>query len=117
MKRDMDLIRAVVIKAVEGDANGAIPGYTEDEIKYHRALAVEKGLLEGRVMDDNSSMTDVPLAVIVVGVSWAGHDFIDAIESDSNWEKVKAFLKETGKQLTIETIKYAIGRLFGAGAQ
>jgi hypothetical protein len=50
------------------------------------------------------------------GVPWAGHDFIDAIESDSNWEKVKAFLKETGMQLTIETIKYAIGKLFGASA-
>lgn len=115
MKRDMDLIRAVILKAVERDANGAIPGYTEDEINYHRALAIQKGLLEGRVLEDNS-MTDIPVDVIVLGVPWAGHDFIDAIESDSNWEKVKAFLKETGKQLTIETVKFAIGRLFGAGA-
>jgi hypothetical protein len=114
MKRDMDLIRAVVLKAVEGDPNGAIPGYTEDEINYHRALAVQKGLLEGRVLDDNSSMTDIPLDVFVLGVPWAGHDFIDAIESDSNWSKVKAFLSEAGKQVTIETIKYAAQKLFGA---
>lgn len=111
----MDLIRAVVLKAAEGDANGAIPGYTEDEVNYHRALAIQKGLLEGRVLEDNS-MTDIPVDVIVLGVPWAGHDFIDAIESDSNWEKVKAFLAETGKQITIETVKYAVGRLFGAGA-
>lgn len=114
MKRDMELIRAVVLKAQGGDFHGGIPGYTDEQIKYHQALAIEKGLLEGRVMGDNSSMTDVPLVVIVLGVPWEGHDFIDAIESDSNWSKVKSFLAEAGKQVTIESIKYAAQKLFGA---
>ena len=114
MKRDMDLIRAVVLKAQNGDFYGGIPGFSDEEVKYHQALAIEKGLLEGKVLEDSSSMTDVPLAVIVLGVPWEGHDFIDAIESDSNWSKVKSFLAEAGKQVTIETIKYAVQKLFGA---
>lgn len=114
MKRDMELIRAVVLKAAEGDPNGAISGYTEDQVKYHRALAIENGLLEGKSVKNHTIMTDIPAAVMVLGVPWAGHDFIDAIESDSNWSKVKAFLSEAGKQVTIETIKYASQKLFGA---
>ncbi len=49
MKRDMELIRAVVLKAQGGDFHGGIPGYTDEEVKYHQALAIEKGLLEGKV--------------------------------------------------------------------
>ena len=51
MSPNMDLIRLVVLKACTDDPNGVIDGYGDDEIKYHRKLAIEKGLLTGFVMD------------------------------------------------------------------
>ncbi len=43
-----------------------------------------------------------------------GRDFIQGIATDTKWNKVKAFLTESGKDLTIETIKWAVLQLFDA---
>ena len=115
MKRDMDLIRAVLLKAQQSDPNGTIDGRTDDELKYHRALAIDAGLLKGSVVKDNTKGTEIPAAVMVKDLTWEGHDLLDAIENDSNWVKVKEFLRSAGKQLTIETIKFAVKQLFGIG--
>lgn len=113
MKRDMNLIRAVLIKAQQDDPNGIVEGHSKDAVKYHRALAIQKGLLSGKVQKDYSHLSQVPAAVVITGLTWEGHDFIDAIENEKDWVKVKAFLADAGKQLTIETIKFGISQLFG----
>ena len=115
MQRDMDLIRLVMLSAEAGPPYPPIEGYTQDAIKYHEMLAIEHGLLEGAVHKVHTHPTEIPGAVIVRGVTWEGHDFIDAIREDKNWTKVKSFLAEGGKQLTIETVKFAVLRLFGPG--
>lgn len=110
----MDLIRLVVLQACTDKPNGPIEGFNDDEIKYHRKLAIEKGLLEGLVRESHDKPTRIPACVVVRDVTWAGHDFIDAIKSDAHWNKVKDYLTATGKQLTIETILFAIRKLLGA---
>lgn len=112
MKRDMELIRKILITAQNGNLQGQIDGYSDDEIKYNKALAIEKGLLKGSVAQDHSKLTDIPGAVLTKGITWEGHDFIDAIESDSNWNKVKSYLKEAGKIVTIESVQLAVHQLF-----
>jgi len=116
MKRDMDLIRAVLLRAQQGDPNGVVQGYTEEEVKYHRALAIEKQLLKGRALKDHQKPTEIPAVVVVLDLTWEGHDFLDAIVSDTNWAKVKKFLADARKQVTIETVKFAIKQLFGASS-
>lgn len=112
MKRDMELIRTVLLMAESGRQNADVVGYSEDQVKYHRALAIEAGLLKGQVLKDYQSMTEIPAAVMVRDLTWGGHDFLDAIASDTNWAKVKDYLAAGGKQLTIDTIKYAVVQLF-----
>lgn len=113
MKRDMELIRLVLLKAQDDDRNGPIKGYTEDEIKYHRKQAKEAGLIEAIVLESSDKPSPVPANVVVRDLTWAGHDFIDGIQSESNWNKVKDYLRAGGKQITVETIKAAIRALFG----
>jgi hypothetical protein len=115
MKRDMELIRKVLLAVQDGRHNLPIESYSDDEIKYHRALAIEKKLVDGRIMKDNSKFSDVPAEVNVIKLTWAGHDFIDAITSDSDWQKVKDFLKDAGKQITLDTVKVAVAQLFRYG--
>lgn len=113
MKRDMELIRKILLAVQDGNPNSPIEGYSEDELKYHRALAIEADLVEGSTLKDGTKLTEVPAAVVVKKLTWAGHDFIDAIASDSNWQKVKDFLKDAGKQITLDTVKVAVAHLFG----
>jgi hypothetical protein len=109
----MELIRLVLLKAQADDPNGPIEGYTEDEISYHRKHAKEMGLLEAVILESSDRPSPVPAVAIVKDLTPAGHDFIDAIQSESNWSKVKDYLRAGGKQITIETIKAAIRALFG----
>lgn len=115
MQRDMDLIRKVVLAAEAGPPFPKIEGYTEDAIKYHQMLAIQHGLLDGAVLKVHTHPTEIPGAVVIKDVTWEGHDFIDAIREDTNWTKVKSFLADAGKQLTIETVKFAVLRLYGPG--
>lgn len=38
-------------------------------------------------------------------LSWAGHDFLDAISNETIWSKIKSSVQEVGGKVTIETIK------------
>ena len=112
MKRNIDLIRLILLETQKGNPNGEINEYDEDSLKYHRKLAIDAGLLEGKIQNNMSNTSNVPSAVFVKDLSWAGHDFLDSIESDTNWFKVKNFIQESGKTVTLETIKYGVKALF-----
>lgn len=114
MKRDMDLIRKVVLAAEAGPQFPEFDGYTKDEIKYHQMLAIEAGLLKGLIHRDSRRHTEIPAVVIIKDVTWEGHDFIQAIRDDASWGKVKKFLADSGKQASLEMIKVAVRSLFGA---
>ena len=114
--RDMEVCRAIMLAAVNGNRNGPIDGYSEDVVKYNKRLLIDKGYLKGSAGKDSTKDTDIPAYVLIKEVTWEGHDFIDAIAADSNWSKVKDFLKEEGKQITIDTIAVAVQSLFRFGA-
>lgn len=115
MIRDMELIRKIMLNVEAGDLAGGVEGYTDDTVNYHKALLAEKGLIEAGVNYPSSkdSLPDIPDLVMIKRMTWAGHDFIDGIATDTKWSKVKAFLIEAGKDVTIETIKFAAQQLFG----
>jgi hypothetical protein len=113
----MELIRKIMLD-VEGSGNlqGNVEGYHMDVLNYHKALLIEAGLLEGKSAMPLSLMpTDIPQAVIIKGITWQGHDFLEAVRADTKWHKIKGFLADAGKDLTIETIKIAAKQLFGFG--
>jgi hypothetical protein len=113
MRRDMNLVRKVLLAVEAGNQLDPIEGCSEDEVKYHKKLVIDAGLAEGTAKKDSTKATDIPAAVIIRSLTWAGHDFVDAIGDESRWAKVKAFLADAGKQVTIETVKVAVTQLFG----
>ena len=90
-----------------------IVGFTPQAIKYHQMLAIEAGLLNGTHGKYSENATEIPSFVNIQDVTWEGHNFIDAIREDNNWNKIKNYLVEQGKQLSIETILKAATILFG----
>lgn len=114
--RDMELCRTIMLEAANQNRNGPIEGYSDDAIKYNKRLLIDKGYLKGKAIKSSDADSEIPLAVFVTEITWEGHDFIDAIKDETNWVKVKDFLKDAGKQITIDTIAVAVQSLFRFGA-
>jgi hypothetical protein len=109
MKRDMDLIRALLLIVESTPANeypGDVEpeGYSEDEVLEHLEMLVDAGFLEGKPI--TSSMgTERILHMHVVRLTWEGREFVDAVRSDAIWQKTKAKVVETGGSFTIDLLK------------
>jgi hypothetical protein len=116
MVRDMDLVRKILLNVEAGNLNAGVEGYTDDAVNFHKALLIKKDLVEGTASYPTGidSRPDIPDLVMISRLTWDGHDFIQGIATDTKWSRVKAFLAESGKDLTIETIKWAVLHLFGA---
>jgi hypothetical protein len=96
LKRDMDLIREILLKI---EANPDMDGsryvtftaedfdgsYTNKQIQYHVDL-----LFEARLVDGAPSMDDPALSRL----TWEGHEFLSNIHDPGIWASVKERAKE-----------------------
>lgn len=95
MKRDMDLIRELLLKleALEmrpgaiviltrDSSELAVDGYDAAQIDYHMSLIKEVGFIEGAGSNPMSGITFRRL-------TWSGHDYLDAIRDPEIWAKTK----------------------------
>lgn len=98
MKRDMDLIREILM-AIEEDPHGFAPknieidGYTEEQIKYHAVLLGEAGLVN--VVDVTNFGSKSPEAVII-RLTWAGHEFLESARENQIWNQAKNLINKIG---------------------
>src|SRR5271168_1413728 len=98
MKRNMDLIRALLLK-VESDpppragetATGFdVAGYTDAEVLYHLDLLAQAEFVSGDAR--NSKVVDVggqPTRVALYKLTWQGHEFLDSVRDPETWKKAK----------------------------
>lgn len=90
MKRDFDLIRAILLD-FEGRPPGSIPlkfvsdDYAPEIVSAHLALLIEAGLLSGTTQDQMNG----PDHAFPTGLTWDGHDFLYSIKDPNLWEKAK----------------------------
>lgn len=98
MKRDMDLIRKLLL-AVEANEHAAAPqkieidGYTAEAIGYHAFLLGEAGLAD--VVSSTHHQRESPEARIL-HLTWAGHDFLDTARENQAWEQARDMIEKTG---------------------
>ncbi len=97
MKRDMDLIR-VMLLAAESDSSGyaskiEIPDYTEEQINYHAFLLGEAGL--AKVSSITTNYSKGPEAM-VINLTWAGHEFLDSARDNTIWNQAKDKIGKIG---------------------
>ena len=107
MKRDMDLVRKILI-AIEEHPSGYAPekleidGYSEDEIGHHVHLMGQANLLT--VVDSTHMQSTSPVA-IAGSITWTGHEFLSAAKSDSVWNQAKNRLGGTFQTVSLEVLK------------
>jgi Hypothetical protein (DUF2513) len=98
MKRDMDLVRAILL-AMEAHPFGYAPadftiaGYDQDVIGHHCWLMAQGRLITA---DETSSHGDRSPLALPGAITWQGHEFLAAARNDRVWLKVKAELKDRG---------------------
>lgn len=90
MKRDMDLVRKILLAYEENEDSGAffypkIDGYQEKIINHHRGIMCDASLLEPIY----HPRIDRYEGILGYRITWFGHDFLDASREETRWNKAK----------------------------
>lgn len=118
MKRDMELVRLILLKIEEEYSSTAISnlnisGYDMETVAYHCKILNEAGLIS----DYGARYADNSLRSFGVGsLTWEGNDFLDKIRDNSQWKKVKDVIVQKGPPV-IETIKTISSAFVTAAAE
>ena len=127
MKRDMDLIRTLLLKLEEyhlgvgevhsihyADEFFKIDGHDLDEVIYNA------NLLEGAGFINAPHHSGGAASLGFAGLTWSGHEFLDDIRNPEAWGKTKAAMKKVGgfgldiaAQLTKQFVKDGLKQHFG----
>lgn len=101
MKRNMDLIRLLLLE-IEGEPPAPnLSTYTEEQKLYHKRILIESGLLRG-VFDCNDDGTNP--VVFVSGLTWRGHEFLDTARNESVWKQAMERIKDAGVQVALPVL-------------
>lgn len=111
MKRDMDLCRKILL-AIEGDRFGAFHKENDHSmVSYHTWLLIDAGLVEGKAINFSSKTGKYPTGAVPEGLTWAGHDFLDAARNDTHWNRAKDVVIGATGGLSIELLKVVLKEL------
>ena len=100
MRRDMDLIRSILMACEMTPAGRhlcasdiTVGDATRDSIVQHAVLLLEEQLLVGRHLTA-LSLDDED--VVIQRLTWQGHDFIAAARDEATWQAGKTAAKKVG---------------------
>ena len=99
MKRDMDLIRLLLLD-IEGDEKPDLSQFSKEQLNYHKVLLIEAGLVEGRVSYGDDSIS----AVKIMRLTWQGHEFLSVARNNSVWNKAKEMISKANLTMTIPIV-------------
>lgn len=105
MKRDLDLLREILLEVEErGQPNELIDpqveGRNELEISYHVMLASDAGLIK--------ALDRTAIGVFRWSASyltWAGHEFLDASRDQAIWKEAKRAAESAGETVAFDVLK------------
>ena len=108
MKRDMDIIRMLLIQQETGDAPPELARHPDDLVVYNVALMKDAGLIEAAIAEGGDG---TPIGAAIIRMTWAGHDFLDAARDDTVWRKAKDSLLKPGVSWTFDLLKQTLKAL------
>jgi len=108
MKRDMDLIRLLLLD-FEGEEEVGLSNYTEEQLSYHIYLLIDGGLAVGNVSWANGSDGNPQIiASSIARLTWEGHEFLDAARNETIWKKTTGTVTKAGGAFTFAILKAAL---------
>ena len=107
MKRDMDIVRAILVVVETQEAGVHISGVptvgeaSAETVAEHIRIMKDADLLYAEVIGSS----DQGYVVHIFGLTWKGHDFLESVRNDTVWQKVCGKIKDVGAGMTIELVK------------
>ena len=100
MKRDMDLVRKILIKIekdwgyeyLESSISNReikIEGYSDSAVHYHLRIMVEAGLITCIFPEGDSHTLSTYIKYPPEIITWEGQEFLETIRKERTWEKLK----------------------------
>lgn len=103
MKRDMEFIRKLLLK-IEKEESRFDYVAIDSKTEYHLDLMIEENLIKAK----KTHYMDNTINFDIIGITWAGHDFLDAARNDKVWGKAEETAESKGmdlRSLPIEIVK------------
>ena len=102
MKRDMELVRKLLFLAEEdGKDDELCEEYGQDVVAGHVAILLDAKLIVGEVVCNE---VGVPVASVILRLTWAGHEFLDNARNDTVWIKVTSTIKNAATTASFEVL-------------
>jgi hypothetical protein len=101
MKRDMELIRLLLVEQETDEAPPELSKYDVKDVVYNAALLIDAGLVVGRIIPNS---TGEPEAAVILRLTWSGHDFLDATKDPGVWAKAKEKVIKPGVSWTFSIL-------------
>jgi hypothetical protein len=113
MRRDMELIRRIALTLEERPggfrpAEVKFEGFSPEEVGYHAYLMLQGKLAEGA---DVTALGVGPRQAILTGLTWDGHEFLDAARDESRWKKAMVLVQEKGGAVTLSVLTEILNSL------
>ena len=92
MKRDMDLVREILIaveRSEDGDLNFDALGHERQKVYLHIELMKEHGLVDAVIVRGDDGPEHEIFLCKIERLTWDGHDFLDKARNQSIWEQAK----------------------------
>ncbi len=92
MRRDMDIIREIMLTVRDADSyvnHQMLPDIEQAVFGKHAQLLEEAGLIACSLQLDSKG---VAKSAVIYRLTWAGHDFADAITNETIWQKAKTHI-------------------------
>lgn len=109
MKRDLELIRRIMLAAEAVPAGAQVMGselniddVPPSALAGHLKLLIDGGYLEGNTFGGWSALE--PGHVSVLGIPWKGHEFLDAVRDESVWHKIRDRTAEMAGPVSLSVI-------------
>ena len=114
MKRDLDIVREILLQVEKSDGYLTINDlfdirdkqkdckYTDKEIVYHVELLFAQGFIDGNIRRDmNGDITDSSID----GLTWDGADYLESMRDSRVWNKAKSTIKKAVGSTTFDVVK------------
>ena len=114
MKRDMDLIRLILLEIEKAEENEVenmnIDGYSKEDIVFNAKLLKQNNMIE-------NFEEDVLGNYYIGSLTWGGSDYLDSIRDNSKWKRIKSVIKEKALPFTFDIVKSVATTIIAATAE
>jgi hypothetical protein len=93
MKRDMEMIRQILIDMEAHDKVDDVLRIADAYVAYQVSLMKEAGLIDAVIIQNQMGL---PSQAALMGITWAGHDFLDASRDSTLWKKAVEHIIKPG---------------------